>query len=63
MDTSNTLKTEENFFLMIKDGDVLDKHNEIWGLIQEKLNNKFHSILAYDETLIKDKVREFDSKN
>ena len=62
VDTSNTLKTEEKFFLMIKDGDVLDKHNEIWGLIQEKLNNKFHSILAYDETLIKDKVREFDSK-
>ena len=48
--------------MMIKDGDVLDKYNEIWGLIQEKLNNKFHSILAYDETLIKDKVREFDSK-
>ena len=62
MDTSNTLKTEEKFFLMIKDGDVLDKYNEIWGLIQEKLNNKFHSILVHDETLIKAKVREFDSK-
>ena len=47
---------------MIKDGDVLDKYNEIWGLIQEKLNNKFHSILVHDETLIKAKVREFDSK-
>ena len=48
--------------MMIKDGDVLDKYNEIWGLIQEKLNNKFHSILVHDETLIKAKVREFDSK-
>ena len=45
---------------MVKDDTVLDKHNEIWEKIKEKLNIKFHSMPVYDETYIKAKVREFD---
>ena len=36
--------------------------NNIWDKIKEKLNIKFHSMPVYDETYIKAKVREFDSK-
>ena len=41
---------------------MLDKYNKIWDKIKKKLNIKFHSIPVYDETYIKAKVREFDSK-
>ena len=47
---------------MVKDDDVLDKYNEIWDKIKEKLNIKFHSMPVYDETYIKAKVREFNGK-
>ena len=45
---------------MIKDNNILDKYNEIWDKIKEKLNIKFHSMPIYDQTYIKAKVREFD---
>ena len=45
---------------VIKDDGVLDKYNEIWDKIKEKLNIKFHSIPVYDEKCIKAKVREFN---
>ena len=48
--------------VMVKDDDVLDKYNEIWDKIKEKLNIKFHSMPVYDETYIKAKVREFNGK-
>ena len=41
---------------------MLDKYNEIWDKIKEKLNIKFHSMPVYDQTYIKAKVREFDGK-
>ena len=44
---------------MIKNDDVLDKYNEIWHKIKEKLNIKFHSTPVYDEKYIKAQVREF----
>ena len=47
---------------MIKDDNVLDKYNEIWDKIKEKLSIKFHSEPVYDQTYIKAKVREFDGK-
>ena len=46
----------------IKDDNALDKYNKIWDKIKEKLNIKFYSMLVYDETYIRAKVREFDSK-
>ena len=45
---------------MVKDEDVLDKYNEIWDKIKNKLNIKFHSMLVYDETYIKAKVAELN---
>ena len=44
---------------MIKNNNVLDKYNEIWDKIKNKLNIKFHSKPVYDEKYIKAKVREF----
>ena len=45
---------------VIKDDGVLDKYNQIWDKIKEKLNIKFHSMPVYDEKCIKAKVREFN---
>ena len=45
---------------MVKDDDVLDKYNETWYKIKEKLNIKFHSEPIYDDKYIKTKEREFD---
>ena len=53
----------KNTSFAIKDDDVLDKYNEIWGKIKETLNIKFHSMPIYDEKYIKVKVRELKKKN
>ena len=50
-----------SFFL--KDHEVLDKYNEIWDVIKNKLGIKFHSLPVYDEKYLKTKVREYDEKN
>ena len=50
----------KNMSFMIKDDSVLNKYNEIWDKIKEKLSIKFHSEPVYDQTYIKAKVREFD---
>ena len=42
---------------MVKDDSVLNKNNEIWDKIKEKLNIKLHSMPVYDQTYIKTKVR------
>ena len=52
----------KNMSFMGKDDNVFDKCNKIWDKIKEKVNMKFHSMLIYDETYIKVKVREFDGK-
>ena len=43
---------------LVKDIDVLDKYNEIWNKIKNKLKIKFHSMPVYDETYIKANLRE-----
>ena len=35
---------------LIKDDEVKEKYNEIWDKIKGKLNIRFHSMAAYDET-------------
>ena len=50
----------KNMSFVIKDDDVLDKYNEIWDEIKNKLKIKFHSMPVYDEQYIKTKVREFN---
>ena len=44
----------------IRDDEVLNKYNEIWGRVKEKLNIKFHNKPIYDKKDLKVKVREFD---
>ena len=51
-----------NLSFLIKDEEVLDKYEQIWDVIKNKLGIKFHSEPVYDETYIKAKVREFDGK-
>ena len=52
----------KNMSFLIKYEEVLDKYEQIWYVIKNKLGTKFHSKPVYDETYIKAKVREFDSK-
>ena len=52
----------KNMSFLIKDDEVLDKYNKIWDVIKKKIGIKFHSKPFYDETYIRAKVREFDSK-
>ena len=52
----------KNMSFFIKNNEVLDKYNEIWDVIKNKLGIKFHSEPVSDETYIKAKVRKFDGK-
>ena len=45
---------------MMKDDEVLEKYNQIWYVIRNKLGNKFNSEPVYEEKYLKTKVREFD---
>ena len=47
----------KNMSFMVKNDDVLDRYNEIWDKIKNKLNIKFH---RNDEKYMKTKVTEFD---
>ena len=51
---------DKHISFMVKNDDVLDKYNEIWGNIKTDLKIKFHSISVYDEKYLKAKVREFN---
>ena len=48
----------KNMSFVMKDEDLLDKYNEIWDNINNKLNIQFHSMPADDEKYIKAKVRK-----
>ena len=50
----------KNMSFFVRDDNVLDKYNEIWGVIKKMLKIKFHSEPVYDEKYLKTKVREFD---
>ena len=43
---------------MMKDDEVLEKYNQIWYVIRNKLGNKFHSEPVYEEKYLKTKVRD-----
>ena len=52
----------KNMSFFVRDDNVLDKYNEIWDKIKEKLNIKFHSKPVYNQKYLKAKVREFDGR-
>ena len=43
----------KNMSFLIKDDEVLNKYEEIWSVIKNKLGIKFHSKPVYDQTYIK----------
>ena len=45
----------KNISFLIKDGNVLDKYNEMWNVIKNKIGIKFHSKPIYDQIYIKAK--------
>ena len=51
-----------NMSFLIKDDELLEKYEQIWDLIKNKLKNKFHSEPVYDKKYLKTKVREYDGE-
>ena len=51
----------KNMSFLIKNDEVWQKYEDIWNVIKNKLNIKFHSEPIYENKYLKAKVREFDS--
>ena len=51
----------KNTSFLIKNSEVWEKYEDIWDVIKNKLNIKFHSQPIYENKYLKVKVREFDS--
>ena len=45
---------------LIKDDEVWEKYEQIWGVIKYKLGIKFHREPAYEQHYLKAKLRDFD---
>ena len=50
----------EKMSFLIKNSEVWEKYEDIWDVIKNKLNIKFHSEPIYENKYLKAKVREFD---
>ena len=50
----------KNMSFLIKNSEVWEKCEDIWNVIKNKLNIKFHSQPIYENKYLKAKVREFD---
>ena len=50
----------KNISLLIKNNEVWERYEDIWNIIKNKLNIKFHSQPTYENKYLKAKVREFD---
>ena len=51
----------KNITFLIKNSEVWEKYEDIWNVIKNKLNIKFHSKPIYKNKYLKTKVRELDS--
>ena len=51
----------KNMSFLIKNDEVWQKYEDIWEVIKNKLNIKFHSQPIYENKYLKAKVREFNS--
>ena len=49
----------KNMSLLIKNSEVWEKYEDIWNVIENKLNINFHSQPVYENKYLKAKVREF----
>ena len=50
----------KNMSFLIENSKVWEKYENIWNVIKNKLNIKFHSQPIYENKYLKTKVREFD---
>ena len=50
----------KNMSLLIKNNEVWERYEDIWNIIKNKLNIKFHIQPTYENKYLKAKVREFD---
>ena len=50
----------KNVYFLIKNSEVWEKYEEIWNVIKNMLNIKFHSQPINENKYLKAKVREFD---
>ena len=53
------MKIEKKISFLIKNSETWEKYEEIWNVIKNKLNIKFHSQPIYENKYLKAKVREF----
>ena len=49
-----------NMSFLIKDDEVGEQYEQIWGVIKNKLSIKFHSKPIYEQKYVKTKLREYD---
>ena len=47
---------------MIKDDELLEKYNEIWGKVKNIIKKKFVSEPAYNEKYLKAKIKSYNGK-
>ena len=50
----------KNMSLLNKNNEVWERYEDIWNVIKNKLNIKFHSQPIYENKYLKPKVRNFD---
>ena len=50
----------KNLSFLIKNSEVSEKYEDIWNVIKNKLNIKFHSQPIYENKYLKTKVKEFN---
>ena len=50
----------KNMPFLIQNNKVWEKYEEIWNVIKNNLNIKFHNQPIYENKYLKAKVREFD---
>ena len=51
----------KNMSILIKNSEILEKYEDIWNVIKNKLNIKFHSQPIYENKYFKTKISESDA--
>ena len=49
-------------WFLIKDDELLKKHNEIWGKVKNYLKKQFFSELLYNEKHLKAEIKSYNGK-
>ena len=49
-------------FFLVKDGELLEKYNDIWEKVNKNIKKEFDSEPVYDEKYLKTKIKREKSK-